>query len=79
MLSSYETIGDRVKSNRNRKVDDRDLKNALEYMRDRVVLGPPRVIQAARAEPLHIFTDASFEPSGFSGLGAVLVDAGSRS
>eukprot|EP00439_Symbiodinium_sp_Y106_P048859 s4496_g6.t1 len=73
-----KTIGDRVKSNRNRKVD-RDLKNALEYMRDRVVLGPPRVIQAARAEPLHIFTDASFEPSGFSGLGAVLVDAGSRS
>ena len=69
-----KTIGDRVKSHRNRKVD-RDLKNALEYMRDRVVLGPPRVIHAARAEPLHIFTDASFETSRFSGLGAVLVEA----
>ena len=30
-----------------------------------VVLGPPRVIQASKIEPLYIFTDASFEPSGF--------------
>ena len=42
-----KVFGDRVESNRNRKVD-RKLKNALEYTRDRVDLGPPRVIQAAR-------------------------------
>ena len=70
-----KVFGDRVESNRNRKVD-RKLKNALEYTRDRVDLGPPRVIQAAK--PNHC-TSSLTHPLGllvFSGLGAVLVEAG---
>ena len=67
-----KTIGDRVRANKHGAVDS-ELRRALEFMRDRVVLGPPRVVRAHDPVPVHIYTDASFEPGGFSGLGGVIL------
>ena len=50
---------------------DDDLLAALLYLRDRVILGAPRVVSAAHRNCIHLFTDASYE-EGKGGLGAIL-------
>ena len=48
---------------------DDDLVTALLYLRDRVILGSPRVVSAAHRNCLHLYTDASY---GLSFLIAVV-------
>ena len=51
-----------------------DLRAALVYLRDRIVLGDARVVSAAHRNCMHLYTDASFE-NGRGGLGAVLYNS----
>ena len=67
-----KTIGKRVRANEHGKVDA-ELRCALAFMRGRIVLGPPRVVRADALVPVLIYTVASCDPMGYSGLGAVLV------
>ena len=48
-----------------------DLRTALNYLRDRIVLGDARVVSASHRNCMHLYTDASFE-NGRGGLGALL-------
>ena len=52
---------------------DSELTEALIYLRDRVILGPPRLLRAGTGQQFFLFTDASYE-QGEVGLGGVLFD-----
>ena len=51
-----------------------DLRAALNYLRDRIVLGDARVVSASHRNCVHLYTDASFE-NGRGGLGALLCNS----
>ena len=50
-----------------------DLRACLEFIRDRIVNGGPRTVDAAQGEVFHLYTDACYEESA-GGLGGVLFD-----
>ena len=50
---------------------DEDLRRSLEFVRDRVLKGGPRVVESAVGDVYHLYTDACFE-KGAGGLGGVL-------
>ena len=63
-LSRWEhAIGDTL-------IDD-DLRRSLEFVRDRVLKGGPRMVESAVGDVYHLYTDACFE-KGAGGLGGVL-------
>ena len=63
-LSRWEhAIGDTL-------IDD-DLRRSLEFVRDRVLKGGPRMVESAVGDVYHLYTDACFE-KGIGGLGGVL-------
>ena len=54
---------------------DQALRDSLEYMRDRVINGPPRQVTTRLSNTWFMFTDACYEadhPSWVAGLGGVL-------
>ena len=51
-----------------------DLRIALTYLRDRIVLGDARRVSASHRNCMHLYTDASFE-GGRGGLAAVLYNS----
>ena len=51
-------------------VDD-DLRHSLEFVRDRVICGEPRIVDANRGRVFHLYTDACYE-NLCGGVGGVL-------
>ena len=49
------------------------LRNALKFLKERVLGGKPRVLSCRMLDTLFLLTGASFEPESGAGLGAVLV------
>lgn len=52
---------------------DEDLKTSLEFVRDRVICGRPRVVDANPGRVFHLYTDACYE-NLCGGVGGVLFD-----
>ena len=52
---------------------DDDLRRSLEFVRDGVVKGGPRMVDSAMGEVFYLYTDACYE-NCFGGLGGVLFD-----
>ena len=52
------------------------LVSSLELLRNRVLVGKPRLLTCRMLDTLYLLTDASYEPKRGAGLGAVLVSAG---
>ena len=51
-----------------------DLRTALTYLRDRIVLRDARRVSSSLRNCMHLYTDASFE-GGRGGLGALLYNS----
>ena len=66
MLSNHVTQG--------RKTLSQHTQSCLREIRTLLVSNSPRKIEASQAEVVHIYVDASFNYSGFSGLGGMLVN-----
>ena len=69
-----KVVGSRIKSDRPGRIDPQ-MADSLRFIRDRVVNGPPRTVRAVLDDTVFLYTDACFEPGGYSGLGGVLVDS----
>lgn len=53
---------------------DRNLEDALVFLKDRILCSPPRVMDCSMKRVLHLYTDACQEES-FSGIGGLAYDA----
>ena len=59
---------------RGRKTLSQHIQSCLRDIRELLIQNTPRKIEASQAEVLHIYVDASFDYSDYSGLGGMLVD-----
>ena len=66
VLSNHVTGG--------RKTLSQHTQSCLRDVRELLIRNTPRKIEASQAEVIHIYVDASFDYSDYSGLGGMLVD-----
>ena len=59
---------------RGRKTLSQHTQSCLRDIRELLTRNIPRKIEASQAEVLHIYVDASFDYSGYSGLGGMIVN-----
>ena len=52
---------------------DVELRASLEFIRDRVICGEPRMVDASNGRVFHLYTDACYEDQ-CGGVGGVLID-----
>ena len=59
---------------RGRKTLSQHTQSCLRDIRELLIRNTPRKIEASQAEVIHMYVDASFDYSDYSGLGGMLVD-----